>query len=158
MKKPGRRLPDTNVVIRYLVKDDIELYKQAKTFFDKVKTGGESALILESVVAECVYVLTKIYKVPKEKTADSLKNLLRYRGIINEDKADLIKALTTFAEQSLDIVDCILYAKAKDTDTSLFSFDEDLNKLASNGRETIDEGKDERRKAQGVRGKTKDDG
>ncbi len=131
MKKPGRRLPDANVVIRYLVKDDIELYKQAKTFFDKVKTGEENALILESVVAECVYVLTKIYKVPKEKTADSLKNLLRYRGIINEDRADLIKALTTFAERSLDIVDCILYAKAKDTDTSLFSFDEDLNKLAS---------------------------
>ena len=131
MKKPGRRLPDTNVVIRYLVKDDIELYKQAKTFFDKVKTGEESALILESVVAECVYVLTKIYKVPKEKTADSLKNLLRYRGIINEDRADLIKALTTFAERSMDIVDCILYAKAKDMDTSLFSFDEDLNKLAS---------------------------
>ena len=131
MKKPGRRLPDTNVVIRYLVKDDIELYKQAKTFFDKVKTGEESALILESVVAECVYVLTKIYKVPKEKTADSLKNLLRYRGIINEDRADLIKALTTFAERSMDIVDCILYVKAKDMDTSLFSFDEDLNKLAS---------------------------
>jgi len=134
VKKPGRRLPDTNVVIRYLVKDDIELYEQAKTFFDKVKTGEESALILESVVAECVYVLTKIYKVPKEKTADSLKNLLRYRGIINEDRADLIKALTTFAERSLDIVDCILYAKAKDTDASLFSFDEDLNKLALNGR------------------------
>jgi predicted nucleic-acid-binding protein len=131
MKKPGRRLPDTNVVVRYLVKDDIELYKQAKTFFDKVKTGEESALILESVVAECVYVLTKIYKVPKEKTADSLKNLLRYRGIINEDRADLIKALTTFAERSMDIVDCILYVKAKGMDTSLFSFDEDLNKLAS---------------------------
>ena len=131
MKKTGRRLPDTNVIVRYLVKDDIELYKQAKTFFDKVKTGEESALILESVVAECVYVLTKIYKVPKEKTADSLKNLLRYRGIINEDRADLIKALTTFAERSLDIVGCILCAKAKGTDTSLFSFDEDLNKLAS---------------------------
>jgi predicted nucleic-acid-binding protein len=131
MKKPGRRLPDTNVVVRYLVKDDIELYKQAKTFFDKVKTGEESAHILESVVAECVYVLTKIYKVPKEKTADSLKNLLRYRGIINEDRADLIKALTTFAERSMDIVDCILYVKAKDMETSLFSFDEDLNKLAS---------------------------
>ncbi|MBS3907362.1 MAG: PIN domain-containing protein [Syntrophaceae bacterium] len=134
MKKQGRRLPDTNVIVRYLVKDDIELYKQAKTFFDKVKTGEESALILESVIAECVYILTKIYKAPKEKTAESLKNLLRYRGIVNEDRVDLIKALSTYAEQSLDIVDCILYVKAKDTDAGLFSFDEDLNKLASDGR------------------------
>lgn len=134
MKKPERRLPDTNVVVRYLVKDDIELYKQAKTFFDRVKTGEERAMILESVIAECVYVLTKIYKAPKEKTADSLKNLLRYRGIVNEDRADLIRALTTFAERPLGIVDCILYAKAKSADMSLFTFDEDLNKLASNRR------------------------
>lgn len=131
MKKLGRRLPDTNVIVRYLVKDDIELYRRAKAFFDMVKTGEESALILESVVAECVYVLTKIYKVPREKTAESLKNLLQYRGIINEDRAALVKALAVFAERSLDIVDCILYAKAKGMNTRLFSFDEDLNKLAS---------------------------
>lgn len=131
MKKPERRLPDTNVVIRYLVKDDLELYKEAKTFFDRVKTGEESALILESVIAECVYVLTKIYKVPREKTADSLKNLLQYRGIINEDRDALMKALTIFSEKALDIVDCILLAKATRMNIRLFSFDEDLNRMMS---------------------------
>ncbi len=128
MKRLEKRLPDTNVIVRYLVKDDLELYKKARIFFDKVKTGEESAVILESVVAECVYVLTKVYKVPKEKVAESLTNLLRYRGIINEDRAELIKALTVFVERSLDIVDCILYAKARSKNIKLFSFDEDLNK------------------------------
>ncbi len=131
MRKPGRRLPDTNAIVGYLVGDDIELHRQAKAFFDKVKTGEERALILESVVAECIYVLTKIYKVPREKAAGGLKNLLRYRGIINEDRSALMTALTVYSERPLDIVDCILYAKATGANTGLFSFDEDLNRLAA---------------------------
>ena len=39
MKKPGKSLPDTNTIIRYLVRDDEPLYLKAKDFFDKVKTG-----------------------------------------------------------------------------------------------------------------------
>ncbi len=128
MKRLEKRLPDTNVIVRYLVKDDLELYKKARIFFDKVKTGEECAVILESVVAECVYVLTKVYHVPKEKVAESLTNLLRYRGIINEDRAELIKALTVFVERSLDIVDSILYAKSRSKNIKVLSFDEDLNK------------------------------
>lgn len=50
---------------------------KAKDFFDKVKNGGVKAVILESVIAECVYVLTKIYRVPGEKAAGSLIDMLR---------------------------------------------------------------------------------
>ena len=37
MKKPARSLPDANIIVRYLVKDNITLYTKAKDFFDKVK-------------------------------------------------------------------------------------------------------------------------
>ena len=37
MKKPERSLPDTNILIRYLMRDDEPLYARAKEFFDKVK-------------------------------------------------------------------------------------------------------------------------
>jgi len=71
-KRLLKRLPDTNIIVRYLIKDDQNLFAKAKTFFDKVKKGVERIVILESVIAECVYVLTKIYKVPKGKVAESL--------------------------------------------------------------------------------------
>ena len=130
MKKPARSLPDTNTIVRYLVGDDPVLFAKAKEFFDQMKNGSIRVVILESVVAECIYVLTKIYKVPGEKAAGSLIDLLRYKGITNNDQQELIRALSLFSEQGLDIVDCILCAKSKTAGDHLFTFDTDLNKLA----------------------------
>jgi predicted nucleic-acid-binding protein len=130
VKKPVRSLPDTNIIIRYLTRDDESLYLRAKEFFDKVKEGSTRAVILESVIAECVYVLTKIYKVPGNKAAESLIDILRYKGIANFDQRELIRALTLFQERNIDIVDCILCVKASGPDTSLFSFDSELNKMS----------------------------
>ena len=130
MRRPARSLPDTNIIVRYLVKDDITLYTKAKGFFDKVKSGSEKAVILESVIAECVYVLTKVYQVPRDKASQSLIDVLHYKGIVNNDRKELIRALSLFSEKGIDIVDCILCAKVVDSDDILFSFDEELNKIA----------------------------
>jgi len=130
VRKPARNLPDTNAIIRYLVKDDFALYTKAKDFFDKVKNGSEKAVILKSVIAECIYVLTKIYQVPKDKASNSLIDILHYKGIANDDQKELIRALTLFPEKGIDIVDCILCAKAMDSGDNLFSFDKELNKVA----------------------------
>ena len=129
MKKPATSLPDTNTIIRYLVNDEPLLYARAKGFFEKVKNGEAKAVILESVIAECIYVLIKIYRVPKDKAAGRLIDILRYKGVTNKDTPELIHALTVFTEQELDIVDCILYAKATSRGDRMFTFDSDLHKL-----------------------------
>lgn len=126
MKKSLRSLPDTNIIVRYLVKDNIDLYTKAKYFFDKVKNGNTRAVILESVIAECIYVLTKIYKVPKNRAAGRLIDILHYKGIANDDREEIIRALSLFSEKGLDIVDCILCAKAEGGGNHLFTFDEEL--------------------------------
>jgi predicted nucleic acid-binding protein len=129
VKKPPRNLPDTNTIVRYLVADDPVLHDKAKDFFDRVKHDSLKAIILESVIAECMYVLTKIYKVPGDRAADSLIDILRYKGIANDDQQELILALKLCAEHGLDIVDCVLCAKATSAEDRLFTFDADLNKL-----------------------------
>jgi predicted nucleic acid-binding protein len=130
VKKPARSLPDTNIIVRYLVADDNALYVKARELFDTVKHGGVKAIILESVIAECIYVLTKIYKVPRDRAAESLIDILHYKGIANDDRHALIKALTLFSEKGLAIVDCILCAKATSAGDHLFTLDTDLSKLA----------------------------
>ncbi len=50
MKRPERSLPDTNAIIRYLVRDNEALYGRAKEFFDKIIIGTAKAVILESVM------------------------------------------------------------------------------------------------------------
>lgn len=129
MRKSARSLPDTNTIIRYLVKDDIELFNKAEKFFSQVKTGEQQALIIESVLAECIYVLLKVYKVPKKEAATSLSDILNYKGVANRDKEELKEALLIFADKNLDIVDCILCTKARNRHLRLFSFDKELNEL-----------------------------
>jgi predicted nucleic acid-binding protein len=112
------------------VADEPALFARARDFFDKVKIGSSKAVILESVIAECIYVLTKIYRVPGKKAAGSLSDILHYKGIANDDRQELIKALSLFSEQGLDIGDCILCAKAAAGPDHLFTFDADLQKLS----------------------------
>ena len=128
MKRPAARIPDTNAIIRYLLRDHPTLSPKAEEFFARVRTGEQKVLILESVIAEAVYVLTKAYGVPREKAAGGLLGLLNYRGVTNPDRASLIDALALFGAGKLDIVDCIVIARARREHGEPFSFDKDLLK------------------------------
>jgi predicted nucleic-acid-binding protein len=127
MPSSAPKLPDTNTIIRYLIKDEPSLFEEASAFFDSVLAGEQRVVILESVLVECVYVLQTIYKVPKEHIVDSMTKMLRYRGIANADKEELISALAIFRDKNIAIVDCILAAKAKSYNMTLFTFDKKLN-------------------------------
>jgi len=122
-------LPDTNVVLRYLLADVPEQFAEAKEFFEKVRVGEEQALLLESVVVECVYVLTKYYQVPKERVVATLTELLQYKGVVNPAKEALVAGLRLYGEQGLDVVDCLLLAQAQLSGRRVFSFDKKLKKL-----------------------------
>lgn len=130
MTRRAGHLPDTNLVLRYLLRDVPEQFAQAEQFFEAVRSGAETAVILESVLVECVYVLMKFYKVPKPETTASLIGLMQYKGIANRDRAAQIEALEIFAGQNLDVVDCMLLAKAKAGNLKVASFDKALKNQA----------------------------
>jgi len=127
----GSVFPDTNVVLRYLLKDVPEQYTQAEKFFEDVRTGRAKAILLEGVLVECVYILLKFYQVPKRAATESLIGLLQYKGVANRDKTDLVDALQMFSQQTIDLVDCLLLAKARRGKGHVFSFDKELNRLAA---------------------------
>jgi predicted nucleic-acid-binding protein len=129
MAKPAKCLLDTNMVLRYLLNDVSEQFTVAKQIFEELRTSERSALLLESVLAECVYVLTLHYKVPKAELAEMLDNVLRYPGIANSDKPSLREALKLYAANNIDFVDCLLVAKARIGELELITFDQDLKKL-----------------------------
>ena len=126
MQRPRVVLPDTNVVLRYLLRDHEEHYARAQVFFEAVREGKRHALLLEGVLVECIYVLTKFYRVPRAEAASNLHALLQYKGVRNPDRQELLDALKRYSETKLDIVDCILLAKGAAPDTEVFSFDADL--------------------------------
>jgi predicted nucleic-acid-binding protein len=124
-------LPDTNVILRYLLKDDVVRFGEAELFFEGVRSGKEKVIILESVLVECVYVLMKFYKVPRGKAVEALTGLLQYKGVVNRDRVVLLSALSLFGANNLDVVDCVLLARARDTGQRIKTFDNSLKKLAA---------------------------
>ena len=129
MAKPAKCLLDTNMVLRYLLNDVPEQFAVAKQVFDELRTSERTAILLESVLAECVYVLKLHYKVPKDELTEMLDNVLRYPGIVNTDKPSLREALKLYAANNIDFVDCMLVAKARIGDLELIKFDQGLKKL-----------------------------
>jgi predicted nucleic-acid-binding protein len=121
-------LLDTNVIIRYLLNDEEKLCKKANEIFSSIALGHSKAIVLETVFTEVVFILTKVYTVPKDKVKGALSSILQYKGIINEDKQSLNASLELFTSTNLHIVDCILAAKAKYYHYELVTFDQKLNK------------------------------
>jgi predicted nucleic-acid-binding protein len=121
-------LIDTNVVLRFLFDDHATFSPKAKLFMQNVYKKARAAVIPAVVLAECVYVLEKFYRVPRSDIFDNLSRLLTYPGIVNADKAALLKALMLYLHSGTDIVDCILAAFSSEH-SLLVSFDKDFSKL-----------------------------
>ncbi|MEL6539747.1 MAG: PIN domain-containing protein, partial [Bacteroidota bacterium] len=66
--------------------------------------------------------------VPKDKIVQILTELLAYKGIGGEKKV-LSLALAEYSKHNLHIVDCLLLASAKLTQTPVLTFDQKLDKL-----------------------------
>ncbi len=120
---------DTNVILRYLLNDHPKYFQIADAFMQKIKCGDATAYIPESVLAECVYVLLKVYKVPKSKVCDVLAQVFRYQGISQENRSLLLASLALFSEHNVDIADAIVHATAQEQKWELLSFDRDLQKF-----------------------------
>ena len=126
-----KNLIDANVVLRYLLQDDDALFKKASALLERIKVGEEAVVIPESVLAECVYVLLKVYKIDRQIISEKLRGLFAYKGIVNPDKKDLIDSIILFGQTQLSIVDCIACSKSINNGMSLFTFDDELKNIYS---------------------------
>ncbi len=124
-------LPDTNTVLRYLLNDEPVLSIKARSYWEKVREGTARAVLTEGVLMECVYVLQRFYKVPRDAITATLSALLAYKGL-DQGNLDLFRSsLTAYGQTNLDFVDCLLYARAKAGEGKVISFDGKLNKHLS---------------------------
>ena len=67
------RLIDTNVLLRYVLEDNEEMLVEAEKIIDD---GG---FALPEIIAEAVYVLTKVYEIEKPDVCSTLRDLFNVR-------------------------------------------------------------------------------
>lgn len=124
-------LIDTNVIIRFLVGDHAEHLAQSSAIFERVEQGEIEIHILESVLMEVFFVLTKFYKIPKEEVINDLKRILSLDGVVNDDKLILFETLSIIENKNIDFVDALLCAKQRLQGLEILSFDNDVKKCTS---------------------------
>lgn len=115
---------DTNMILRFLIRDNAEMADRVKFL---LKT--EEILLLPEVVAEVIYVMSKVYKYDKQKTAEVLLRFINLPSV-NVEKPDVLKTgIDLYKENSLDFVDCLLCAYHTEQGFEVCTFDKKLNKF-----------------------------
>jgi predicted nucleic-acid-binding protein len=123
-------LVDANAVLRYILSDNADMALEVD---ELLKT--EVVTVRFEVVAEVVYVLNKVYSMPRDEIAACLKIFLE-QPAVNVCEADILAfALETYGSVNLDFVDCLLYSFAKIKKHTVFTFDKKLKTLVSKVQE-----------------------
>ena len=118
---------DANIIIRFLMNDNIEQANKAeKTLKD------HTVLILKEVLAEVVYVLIGVYKIPRKDVVDNLLLLISNPKIVVTDKEKIIEALKIFKNTNLDFVDSLLCSYSGTN--AIATFDKKLKSCIRNRR------------------------
>ena len=117
-------LIDTNVILRYLLND---IPEQAQKSEEIINRG---AFTLPKVVAEVVYVLYKLYNIPKEKINSIVSPIFDEVEIAHKDV--VLSALELYSSTSLDFVDSLLISRNKLLGEKILSFDKKLNNKLQN--------------------------
>ena len=74
---------DTNVIVRFLMKDDADQAALAAKAFAELTTATPG-FVCREVLVELVWVLQKIYRLPRTDIADAIEGLLGAREIMVE--------------------------------------------------------------------------
>lgn len=118
-QRKNMRLIDTNIILRYLLEDNEQQAEKAVT---EIMNG---AVTTAEVIAEVVYVLSRVYKIPRDEVSWMIHRLLM--DVKVENLRSLRYALGLFNQTSLDFVDCLLVAYHKVLGVDILSFDKKLN-------------------------------
>ena len=117
-------LLDTSIVVRYLTGDPHDLAERASQVIDQ----EEGLQVSDVVIAETAYVLTSVYKVPREVVVDHLILFLQKRNIrpFALDKNNLLQALLLCRLSGrVSFADALVWAVARSTEEKIiYSLDE----------------------------------
>ncbi len=117
---------DTNVLIRHLTGDPVEMATRATSY---LRTETE-LLVTDLVVAETVYVLESFYETPREQVAVALRSLIALASVETVDSALLLRALEVYEIDRIDFAEAYLVASAESTGINrIASFDRSIDRV-----------------------------
>ncbi len=114
-----RNLVDTNLIIRFLVNDDPLKVQSVERL---LKEKDNSNILLDTIVAEIIWVLTSYYSLQKKEVVEKIRALIHVNTVECNDFL-LNRALTIWEENNISYIDSYLAAVAELGKFTLYSYD-----------------------------------
>ena len=121
---------DTNVLVRFLTRDDPAQSMEAEKIMKKHCSCGNPGWIGVIVLCELVWVLQRGYHYKKKEICAVLGQLLRTAELEIEEKDSVRSALEVFELQSADFSDCLIIQRNRRAGvTHTYTFDKNASKV-----------------------------
>ena len=118
---------DTNILVRHLTGDPPELAARATKLL--AAAAPRELRLADLVLAEVVYVLQSLYRLPRGQTAECARAIVAFPAVLVDDPAMLLRAIEIYETNRLDFADAYLVAQAEATGVAaVVSFDADIDK------------------------------
>ncbi len=102
---------DTNVLVRFLVRDDEAQFDKARKLIKREVAAGRSVFINQLVLMETEWVLRSRYLVTKNQMIAAISGLLDATDVQFEDEPAVEEALFIWNDTAADFADCLIGAK-----------------------------------------------
>jgi predicted nucleic-acid-binding protein len=102
---------DTNVLIRYLIRDNQPQYEKARRLIDREVSKGDPLLVSLLVLLESEWVLRSRYGLPKSEIVAAFSAMLQATDLVFEDEPSIEHAIYLWKDSSADFADCLIDAR-----------------------------------------------
>ena len=104
---------DTNVLIRFLVKDDEQQAETIYRIFKQAESDKESLFVPLLVVLETIWVLESVYTIPRQEILDSINELLLMPILEFEAQSAVLSFVSSALETNIDLSDILIAHSAR---------------------------------------------
>lgn len=102
---------DTNVLVRFLVRDDETQFEKARKLIKREVAAGRRVFVNQLVIMEAEWVLRSRYAIPKSQIIEAISDLLSATEVQFEDEPAIEEALFIWKDSTADFADCLIGAK-----------------------------------------------
>ena len=99
---------DSNVLLRYIVRDDPDQSKEASSIVNSTIRGGDQLFINRIVLCELVWVLAIHYGYDRKAIGDTVERILETEGLRIENLIEAWEALSDYRMGRGDFADAFL--------------------------------------------------
>lgn len=125
---------DTNVIVRFLTRDNPELAARAQRFFEQIQQGKLQVTTSEVVILEVIFVLSskRLYNLSRAGIRTKMEDFIRMKGVKMPNKRLCIRALEFYEIANIDFVDAYLAAFVEVGKAAhLISFDKKIDRIST---------------------------